>query len=67
MIEYRGLAVRPPSVYEADARDASARERHIGRSCLAFLRFFQGFRASADPIYDDGAIAVLKRRPGGSP
>jgi hypothetical protein len=67
VIEHHGLAVRPRSVYEDATRDAGARERHIGRSCLAFLRFLQGFSASADVVYDDGRIAVFKRRTAGRP
>lgn len=67
VVEYQGPAVRPPSVYETEARtNASARERHIARSCLAFLHFVHQFRAGADAVYDDGGIVVLRRRAAGS-
>ncbi|MBN1786942.1 MAG: hypothetical protein JW806_00940 [Sedimentisphaerales bacterium] len=63
MVEYRGGAVRSINEFKKTAAYPLKRERQMAQSCLEFIQSLEQIREDADEIYNDGKIAVFKKRP----
>jgi hypothetical protein len=60
LLQYKGPAVR--SIRKYFRPIPGKRERYISEKCIAFLRFFQDLRKTADVIYSDGTMLVARKR-----
>ncbi len=60
MLEYNGYAVRPLSSYGEELRRESKQRRRVAKASLAFLHFIGKLQRTADEIYNDGRIVILK-------
>ncbi|MGD0078877.1 MAG: hypothetical protein ABSB91_09690 [Sedimentisphaerales bacterium] len=68
LLRYKGPAVH--SIGEYLHPFPGKRELYISEKCIAFLRFFEQLLHSADVIYDDGTMLVIRKRgpvPGQNP
>jgi hypothetical protein len=61
MVEYHGLAVRPPEYYEKCAQYFSGNERRIALKCMTFMQTLMGLRRDSEVLYNDGRISVFRK------
>jgi hypothetical protein len=59
VLRYKGTAVHTLGEYLR--HPPGKREMYISEKCIAFLRFFQDLRKTADVIYNDGTILVIRK------
>jgi hypothetical protein len=60
LLRYKGPAVH--SIGEYLHPFPGKRELYISEKCIAFLRFFEQLLHTADVIYDDGTMLVIRKR-----
>ncbi|MGA2093305.1 MAG: hypothetical protein ABSH16_07875 [Sedimentisphaerales bacterium] len=60
IFQYKGPAVHTLGEYLHPP--PGKRELYISKKCIAFLRFFEQLLHTADVIYDDGTMLVIKKR-----